>query len=252
MIKRLVFISLLVITGTLTFTGQSLNKIVVNTDIQLIPLQDSIFVHVSWHYLEDAGRFSSNGMIIIKNGEAIMIDTPMDNNKTERLAKYLNDSLSVEISKLLIGHFHDDCLGGLGYLQRKGIESVANYLTIEKCKEKGLPVPSISFKDSFLVNFNGMKIDCRYFGGGHTADNIIVWLPEQKILFGGCLVRSLNSQSLGNLSDAVIPEWDKTVMRLIDQYINVKIVIPGHGNFGGKELLFHTVDLVEKYKNKSK
>jgi metallo-beta-lactamase class B len=57
---------------------------------------------------------------------------------------------------------------------------------------------------------------------------------------------------LGNLSDAVIPEWDKTVMRLIDQYINVKIVIPGHGNFGGKELLFHTVDLVEKYKNKSK
>ena len=250
MIKRLVYISVLVITGILTLTGQPFNKIIVDNDIQLIPLQDSIYVHVSWHYLEDAGRFSSNGMVIIKNGEALMIDTPMDNDKTERLVEYLHDSLSVEISKLLIGHFHDDCLGGLGYLQSKGIESVANYLTIEKCKEKGLPVPSISFKDSFLVNFNGLQIDCRYFGAGHTIDNITVWLPEQKILFGGCLIRSLKSQSLGNLSDAVVPEWDKTVMRLMNQYKNINIVIPGHGDFGGKELLVHTIDLVNRYKFK--
>lgn len=30
----------------------------------------------------------------------------------------------------------------------------------------------------------------------------------------------------------------------------IKTVIPGHGNFGGSELLTHTIELVKKEKNK--
>ena len=93
-----------------------------------------------------------------------MIDTPMDNDKTEQLTKYLKDSMSVDLAKLIIGHFHDDCMGGLEYLQNIGIESVANSMTIKKCREIGLPVPSTPFTDSLTFDFNGEIIDCRYFG----------------------------------------------------------------------------------------
>ena len=44
--------------------GQSKNIMRIDDDIQLIHLQDSVFIHVSWHSLEGVGRFSSNGMII--------------------------------------------------------------------------------------------------------------------------------------------------------------------------------------------
>jgi len=234
--------------GLLQISAQTTEKIVIDNDIQLIHLQDSIYVHVTWHYLDNFGRFPSNGMIIIKNGQAVMIDTPMDNDKTERLTEYLEDSMHVELTKLIIGHFHDDCLGGLGYIQSKGIESIANSMTIDKCKELGLPIPSTSFADSLIFDFNGEQIVCRFFGGGHTFDNITVWIPGKKILFGGCLIKSYNSKGLGNLTDAVVDDWDITIRKLIDKYPDINTVIPVHGDFGGAELLIHTIELVNNRK----
>jgi len=250
MIKNGYLILFFSLIGFVSSKAQTNEKIVIDDDIQLIHLQDSIFVHVTWHYLENFGRFPSNGLIVIKNGQALMIDTPMDNDKTERLTKYLKDTLSVDLIKLIIGHFHDDCMGGLGYLQSIRIESIANLMTIKKCKEIGLPTPSISFTDSLTFDFNGERIDCRYFGAGHSFDNITVWIQEKKILFGGCLIKSINSKGLGNLSDAVVNDWDMTVEKVMKEYPEIKTVIPGHGDFGGTELLTHTVQLVDIHKEK--
>jgi metallo-beta-lactamase class B len=36
----------------------------------------------------------------------------------------------------------------------------------------------------------------------------------------------------------------------MEKYPEIKTVIPGHGDFGGIELLTHTIELVEKEKNK--
>ena len=250
MIKKGFLILIFGLIGLFSSKAQTNEKIVIDNDIQLIHLQDSVYVHVTWHHLDNFGRFPSNGLIVIRNGQALMIDTPMDNDKTERLTKYLKDSMSVDLAKLIIGHFHDDCMGGLGYLQSIGIESIANSMTIEKCKEIGLPIPSTSIMDSLSFDFNGEQIDCRYFGAGHSFDNITVWIPDKEILFGGCLIKSINSRGLGNLSDAVVDDWDMTIEKVIKRYPVIRTVIPGHGNYGGVELLTHTIELVEKEKNK--
>lgn len=249
MIKKGFLILILGLIGLFSSKAQTNKKIVIDKDIQLIHLQDSVYVHVTWHFLDNFGRFPSNGLIVIKNGQALMIDTPMDNNKTERLTRYLKDSMQVDLTKLIIGHFHDDCMGGLGYLQSIGIESIANSMTIQKCKEIGLPIPSTSFTDSLTFDFNGEQIDCRYFGAGHSFDNITVWIPNKRILFGGCLIKSINSKGLGNLSDAVVNDWDMTVEKVMKDYPEIQTVIPGHGDFGGIELLTHTIELVDKEKN---
>jgi metallo-beta-lactamase class B len=250
MIRNKILSSIIALFGLVSLNAQILHNISIDNDIQLIHLQDSMFVHVTWHHLDNFGRFPSNGMVVIKNGQALMIDTPMDNDKTEKLTQYLKDSMLVNVTKLIAGHFHDDCLGGLGYLQNIGVESVANSRTIAKCRELGLPVPSAGFTDSLIFDFNGQQIECRYFGAGHTFDNITVFMPDKKILFGGCLVKSVDSRGLGNLSDAVVDDWEQTISQLMMQYPVINTVIPGHGNFGGTELLTHTIELVRREKNK--
>lgn len=250
MIKKGILVLLLALIGIVSSIAQTANRIVIDNDIQLIQLQDSIFVHVTWHQLDDFGRFPSNGVILIKNGQALMIDTPMDNDKTERLTKYLKDSMSVKLTNLIIGHFHGDCMGGLEYLQSRGIESIANSMTIDKCKEIELPIPSTPFTDSLIFDFNGERIDCRYFGSGHSFDNITVWIASKKILFGGCLIKSIDSEELGNLSDAVVADWDTTIEKIMKKHPAINTVIPGHGDFGGPELLTHTIELVKKEKVK--
>jgi metallo-beta-lactamase class B len=45
------------------------------------------------------------------------------------------------------------------------------------------------------------------------------------------------------LGDANIAQWSNTVERIKEQYPNIKIVIPGHGAIGGKDLLDYTIQL---------
>lgn len=90
-------------------------------------------------------------------------------------------------------------------------------------------------------------IEAFYPGEGHSKDNITVWLPQSQLLFGGCFIKSLEAKDLGNLSDANVEQWDDSVQKVIDKYPNVKTVVPGHGTWGDKGLLFHTLDLIKQH-----
>ena len=92
-------------------------------------------------------------------------------------------------------------------------------------------------------------MECLFTGPGHTPDNISVYFPDSKILFGGCMIKSLQSKGLGNTADAVVSEWDKSVDKLKLLCPEAKVVIPGHGNYGDISLLTHTINLVKKNGN---
>jgi metallo-beta-lactamase class B len=94
-------------------------------------------------------------------------------------------------------------------------------------------------------------IRCYYPGAAHSLDNIVVWIPSEKILFPGCMVKSLNSTDLGNIADGDINAYPVTIEKVIKKFSTAEIVIPGHGQSGGLELLFHTRDLVRKQINKN-
>ncbi len=81
-------------------------------------------------------------------------------------------------------------------------------------------------------------------GAGHSFDNITVWIQGTKILFGGCLVKSMDSTEPGNLSDAAVPESDRTVKKVIQRCSEGKTVVPGHGYVGWPQWLTHSLRLV--------
>ncbi|MFC2129265.1 subclass B1 metallo-beta-lactamase [Bacteroidota bacterium] len=239
-------IVLFILFGTLNSNAQPGDTIYISEDIQLIQLKDSIFMHKTWIAGQGGGRFSANGMIVMKSGKAVMIDTPVNDDLTRELTAYLKSDMGVELTQLIIGHFHIDCMGGLPYIQEEGIESIACSLTIDTCKQLRLPIPSTSFKDQYKIDYHGLELVCRHFGGGHTFDNITVWIPSQKILFGGCLVKETAQVNLYDLTEEEADEWQETITRIIDSYPDVQIVVPGHGAAGGIEYLKHTIDLAEK------
>jgi len=54
MIKKGFLILFISLIGLISSIAQTI-KIVIDNDIQLIKLQDSIFVHVTWHHLDNFG-----------------------------------------------------------------------------------------------------------------------------------------------------------------------------------------------------
>ena len=65
---------------------------------------------------------------------------------------------------------------------------------------------------------------------------IIGYFPEDKAIFGGCLIKEIDA-SKGYLGDANVNAWSETIEKIRQKYPEVEIVIPGHGSTGGKELL---------------
>lgn len=232
-----------------TVFSQSKSTWAISKSIQIHDLGDSIFIHESIHDFPQFGPFPSNGLIIVSQGKALMIDTPVDEEETINLYNYFLDSLDVKISHFIPGHFHDDCIGGLTALHKLGVSSMSFEITHELSTKNGFPVAQKQFGPNHDFEFNGRKIICNYFGPGHTEDNITIWIPENKILFGGCLVKSLDYKGTGNLKDANPKAWPATLKKIASSFLDVKVIVPGHGMWGGKELLKHSIDIFENYNN---
>jgi metallo-beta-lactamase class B len=221
-------------------------RIRISDDIELIKLTEKAYAHVSVSEMTGFGKVSSNGLVLVDKGEAFLFDTPVTNEQTKTLVTWIADSLHAIVTTFIPNHWHADCMGGLKYLHRQGVKSYANQMTIEIAKEKRLPVPKRSFSDSLLLKLHEMYVSCFYLGGAHSVDNIVVWIPSEEVLFAGCMVKDAQSKELGNLSDAILEEWIPTVKKVTVKFPEAKIVIPGHGQIGGKEILTHTIELLQK------
>lgn len=242
--KQLLYI-FLIIASQLTVSAQRKAKTInVSGQLKLVQLTDRAWVHVSVENIADFGQVSSNGVVYIEKGQAFLFDSPVTDSLTAVLVRVVQDSLKAKVVGFVPNHWHEDCMGGLKYLQSIGVKTYASQLTIDEAKKRNLPVPEKSFSETLSLKLGGKPVECWHPGGGHTKDNIVVWLPEEKVLFAGCMCKETKSTGPGNLSDAEVKSWPSTIKKLIAKYKDAQIVIPGHGQWGGTELLGHTLDLV--------
>jgi metallo-beta-lactamase class B len=242
-----IIIGLIAVMAQLTGFSQSGKDVIkISDDIELIKISDNAYVHVSYANLPDYGRIGENGLILIDKKQAFLFDSPWTDAQTEKLFSWLKDSMDVKITGFIPNHWHVDCMGGLKFIQEQNIESYANQMTIEIAKTKGLPVPKHGFKDSLQLHLGDKLICCYYLGAAHSLDNIAVWIPSGQILFAGCMVKSIDSKNLGNTADGDVIAYPQTINRLMTKFPMAKIVIPGHGKFGGTDLIEHTKELLVK------
>lgn len=232
--------------------AQVYQRIRVSDDIELVKLSDNAYVHVSYADMGRFGRVASNGIVFTSGDEAFLFDTPTTDEATKVLVAYLKDSLKLHVVGFVPNHWHSDCMGGLNYIQSKGIESYACQKTVNIATAQHLPVPAHGFKDSLLINLKGKPICCYYLGAAHSLDNIVVWMPSEQILFAGCMVKGLSNTDLGNTEDGDVNAYPITIKRVMDKFPNAKIVVPGHGAWGGVELLKHTYELAVSANSKKR
>lgn len=192
------------------------------------------------------GRIGSNGLVIVKKGKALLIDTPVHESQTVELAWWLDKNLGAKLESFVPGHWHDDCTGGMAWLNRNHVKTYAHIQTNRILAAKGMEQAQKSFSDSLILNVEDIPVELYYMGGGHSTDNIVAWIPSEKILFGGCMIKDMRATSIGNTADAApLSEWLETIKRIEDKFRDAKIIIPGHGEYGGNELFNHTKKIIQ-------
>lgn len=242
-----IFLLMLLSCGALVVSAQKNevfkpNVVYQTDDLIITQISKNAYEHTSYLQTQDFGKVPCNGLVVSDSKEVIIFDTPTNDKSSEELIKWLTDQLHFKIKAIIPTHFHDDCLGGLKAFHDHHIPSYANFKTIAFAKEKGFAVPQNGFKDALKLKVGKETVTARFFGEGHTKDNVVGYFPSENILFGGCLIKELEANK-GYLGDANVEAWSNTVEKIKKGYPNVKLVIPGHGERGDVKLLDYTINL---------
>ena len=225
--------------------GDSL-KVYESENLIVLKLSQHIYQHISFLNTDDFGKVACNGMLVINNHKGVVFDTPTDNISSLELIKFVTKKLKTDITAVIPTHFHEDCIGGIANFVDNGIPVYANNKTMVLLNtEKSNFTKHIQeFNGKLSLHVGGKKVYAEYFGEGHTKDNIIGYFPEDEAIFGGCLIKEENAGK-GYLGDANTAEWPATVQNIKLKYPATKIVIPGHGKYGGMALLDYTIQLFQ-------
>ena len=239
-ILMLVFSALLIETAV----AETGDRIRIADDLYLEELSANVWMHVSTADVPPWGPVSANGLAVLAGNDVILVDTPWNDRQTRDLCDWLAAHKRARVSAVIVCHHHGDNLGGLGWIHDSGIPSYSIERTQDICAELGLEVPRGTVPDDGTLEFSGEVIRVFFPGAGHTADSACVYLPGERILFGGCSVKSLSTRTLGNTQEADLSAWPESLARMKEEFPGARIVVPGHGEPGDLRLIDHTLALL--------
>ncbi|MEM7479648.1 MAG: subclass B1 metallo-beta-lactamase [Acidobacteriota bacterium] len=215
----------------------------IHEEVEIHPLEDGLWLHRSRTAWEEYGTIEANGLVIAGSQGAWIIDTAWNEEQTEALIAWV----TAEVGPLLgvvATHFHFDGLGGVSAFHRRDLPSWGHQKTAPLAPTWNLEAPRHTFAESAELSTGSGTVELFYPGPGHSPDNIVVWLPERRVLYGGCLIKSAKTRHSGNLEDADVTAWPASLDAVGKRYPAARTVVPGHGDPGDLSLLGHTAKII--------
>jgi metallo-beta-lactamase class B len=196
----------------------------------------------------DGKPFPANGMYVVTNNGVILLDTPWDTTQFQPLL----DSIQIKHHKKVVlcvaTHSHADRTAGLEYFKQQGIKTYTTFLTDKFCIRDNDKRAEFHFTNDTTFTVGQYSFQTYFAGEGHTKDNIVIWFPKDKILYGGCLIKSTEATSIGYTDDANLTAWSATINKLKQKFPDPAFIIPGHQSWESKKSLEHTLDLLKENK----
>ena len=123
-------------------------------------------------------------------------------------------------------------------MREAGETQLANNERLLKEKAAGTKCayPSELLDDKREIKLGRTVIHLRHFGQAHTPGDIVVWLPQEKIVFAGDIVYT--ERLLVVLPISHSGSWVQALDKLAQ--LDPKIIVPGHG---------HSADLMRAHKD---
>lgn len=217
--------------------------------LRITKLTDHFYVYTTWHdqlYMRKSVKYPANGMYVTTDSGALLIDTPWDSTMYQALEDSIMQRHHMRIRLCIATHAHDDRTGGLSFYESHGVPTWTSNKTDSVLAVRHLHRPQHTFStDTFFV-FGAKRFQVIYPGPGHTIDNIVIWFASDKILYGGCFIKSTDAVNLGHLTDALVNQWGQSLQHVSDLCPNPRFVIPGHLSWKSRKSIAHTKKLVKK------
>ncbi len=188
--------------------------------------------------------FISNAYFIITEEGVVVVDALSTYDLGKELLEAIKKITNKPVKFAVITHYHTDHFYGVGALKEAGAVVIAHewaeeYLSKESSwhfyearkkllkdhfKDTQMESPHITIQKGFDIHLGRKTIQVRQFCKGHTPGDIMVWIPEERVLFGGDIVFDGRLPFLGSGFSKSWLECLKKILELDPEYL-----LPGHG-----------------------
>ena len=217
------------------------------------PLMQAKMVVPNVYYVEGVSEmgssanqnFISNAGFVVTPAGVVVVDALGSPELARRLMAEIAKVTSKPIHTVVLTHYHADHIYGLQVFKDAGARVVAHgaareYLTSDTARlrleasrqelwpwvdEKTRLVPADDWLSSEkTLTIGGVRFDIRPVGPSHTAEDLVVYLPSQKVLFAGDLVFRNRIPFVGQANSQ---HWIEAMDSLLK--FDARWVVPGHG-----------------------
>lgn len=219
--------------------------------LKVIQLEHQVFV------IEDQNGPAPAYSLIVEMSadQLLMVDAPYTPKYTKIVLNWMHAKWGAKHITAINTHYHLDRVGGNEVLAQAHIPVYGSDLTAALLSDPNAPnnkwvvgkdlstyVSDPALKKTFqtmkivapthlfpikqgkILYLGNKKVEIFYPGPGHTPDNIVVYLPHLKLLFGGCLIVAFPKVFV--VKDADVKSWPNSLATL--KKFQVRWVIPGH------------------------
>ena len=190
-------------------------------------------------------NFISNAGFVITPAGVVVIDALGSPALAERLLAQIARLTPLPVTHLIVTHYHADHIYGLQTFRARGVRVLAHqaarlYLNSDTAQlrlqaSRTELAPWID-EDTRLVQADewlsgdrdltvgGVRFEIRAVGPAHTPEDLVVYLPSEKVLFAGDLVFRSRIPYVGQADSR---HWIVALERLLS--FDASVVVPGHG-----------------------
>jgi glyoxylase-like metal-dependent hydrolase (beta-lactamase superfamily II) len=178
-------------------------------------------------YLIRSGA-SGNVTVLVSDDGVALIDDKFEGDH-EGIVSLVRSVTNQPVRYVINTHLHQDHTGGNALMQAQSVDVIASENArriMAETQDTGLP--NLTLDRYMRLYLGGMPIDLHYFGRGHTDGDIVVHLPEERLVITGDLfatwgpyVHLIHYAAGGSARD-----WSRSLERALQ--LDFDTVIPGH------------------------
>ena len=190
-------------------------------------------------------NFISNAAFVVTPAGVVVVDALGSPALAQQLMAEIKKITPQNVSHVIVTHYHADHIYGLQAFKAQGAKVIAhtaarNYLNsdtarlrLEASRQELAPWVNaqtvLTHADQWLegdtlLQVGGVDFQIKAMGPSHTPEDLVVYLPSERVLFAGDLVFRARIPFVGQADSR---HWIAALDRLLA--FDAVVVVPGHG-----------------------
>ncbi|WP_243372618.1 MBL fold metallo-hydrolase [Geotalea sp. SG265] len=190
---------------------------------------DNVFAAIA----QPRGKAASNAVIVVTGTQVVIMGAHFVPDSISELMEEVGKITTAPVATVILTHHHR----GYNYVDYDfplGIQIVTSWQTWQTLKEsyRELKNPVIFFDKSLTLRLGKTTIVASNLGRGHGDGDVVVYLPEEKVLFTSDL---FFNNVIGYMGDGYLREWVLNLEML--EGLDTRFVVPGLGKVTDSEAI---------------